>query len=152
MHLKHGCILESKDEGQIYSSARKIYDKKAPFVPSPTWKTPPTFGGAIQTAAVFSFCRRSSTSLPSAGVLQLTGKSAIRNSNLRENSIASPSFPICRQRNQQQRREPVPNNLRLQISGFFPGGAPLIFTNPTKFNLRTSQTETSKRFVQKAFL
>src|SRR5208337_2381725 len=28
----------------------------------------------------------------------------------------------------------------------------LIFTNPTKFNLRTSQTETSKRFVQKAFL
>jgi hypothetical protein len=69
MHLKHGCILESKDEGQIFSSARKIYGKKDPFVPSPTWKT-----------------------------------------------------------------------------------APLVFTNPTKFNLRTSQTGTSKRFVQKAFL
>ena len=36
MHLKHGCILESKDEGQIFSSARKIYGKKASFVPSPT--------------------------------------------------------------------------------------------------------------------
>jgi hypothetical protein len=69
MHLKHGCILEPKDEGQIFSSPRKIYGKKTPFVPSPTWKNPP-----------------------------------------------------------------------------------LVFTNQTKFNLRTSQTETSKRFVQKAFL
>jgi len=69
MHLKHGCILESKDEGQIFSLARTNYGKKTTFVPSPTWKTPP-----------------------------------------------------------------------------------LVFTNPTKFNLRTSQTETSKRFLQKAFL
>jgi len=114
MHLKHGCILESKDEGEIFSSARKIYGKKTPLVPSRTWKTPPTFGGAIPTSVVLSFCRLSSTSLPSTGVPQLPGKSAIRNFSYARTS--------------------------------------LVFTNPTKFNLRTSQTETSKRFVQNAFL
>jgi hypothetical protein len=52
----------------------------------------------------------------------------------------------------QQRRQPLPIKVRLEIAGFCPGRASLVFTNPTKFNLRTSQTETSKRFVQNAFL